>query len=1689
MSGVLLGSALEEAVKKLPKALKPEAVVPELKKLGVKDEELKLSGIGVLLPEVLAKQVKDAKGRVDLTGQINDTGVFDDFPYNGLSEFIETKRSDAFSTSLRGYGPGQEAPGFESYIFDSVKGNQRKLNYRERIYDFSAPNSVNDGSTHFTEPNYLMHTRGFDGLIANKDTHVVAEVQSDLHQKDKAAGRLEGNGSAEAIDEQLAWLNKSDKELRASYSDVIKDVPELADPKELLTVHLENTYTNLAEAIAPDISSKDAPYLREMVAELANDPKNARDTFVGLSRLPEKGKIVLGKVLAAQSEVRALRAEGQDISYEEAVRLVQKMSYEHDYQLKRRDVMRLTGAIMSGDRAYVAEQMLKVYGEKDAPWRDSWARKGLENELKEAIAAGKEQFAVPIKDAAPYGRIRTTASARQKIESSFAAEAAKAAQGKPANIDAVTKLAIEQFETQSPSFAASLGRALEVAWDLGEPLDFDDVMAQAAKDANIPVGRPMGPLMEEYGKGKFDLRYESALSQAGIRSRLGKDVVEDYDVKDINEFFADRVRRGELDKDIADLAAKKTISALRELKPVDYRDLIEEAAKEAGFEPAPRLHYTSRKQGDWTIDDMKQMEGVLEKRLTSSLLARDGDAELEAGLRPFVKLDISNDDFRRAVRDAITYAERVKERGDPMALAVARFMSNVNESASKLTRARLTENRAILGKYEYDRSGIETLAPELVEAAKQVLPKLHSNMSPKEEEALFDSLVKATPRNFDFYDGGDAADQVKSLFREYINSADPDEFDMQYMLAEVSKFLPSSGKGSDKVKQLVRSDGVQRWYESNVDGTVKKLGRILEADTPLVEHNGVLYRTIDLTKPGVKEKADSAFKLYAGGGAVAYYMALQQGVGEEDLHQYMLDQGFTEADIQFAQENQSKVAQALNEGIPKEAIDEYLRPEPQQTTNEPPPALPTDSKEKQETFGKLLSGELLPADELLAAAQVVKPNMSSVTTRTAAFFGRDESVKTAEAAELAMIKNIKELMSARGVIVDFQEGEWVIETPAGVEKVTPSWLQQIAAERGEVVGSIAGGIAGAIKGGAVAPPTPWSKAAGVFLGGTAGAIAGGVVGTELDYVYQSMRIQEEMSAEIAAHKALTASEAAALGEALGLGVYKFGGTIWRGAVRAKNYLLDGNTEGARKALRDVFFLSDDEVDEIVTRFEKLVDTKGMGTAQKEITAVASTLPGADVLVKAASAIDPVASRAVVKSATERANQLLTASKQGTTETARLLKQDLDSYVDDVKTFYGDVKQEAASNPRNKYYKFNLEGVAVKPVLESLAEKITDPAVREKFLLQMSSAQRYTDNRTFTDLIELRQLVNEFRFNKRISKAEDYQALDEVITNIDDKLEKGAKWLFGKDSDRWLKDFADARAMYAEMKTVQNNALYRLVNRPGITPEAVSNALLKYSDAIDGTYERVMSVLPKDMRRLAERDMISKLVDKYTVGQESGIRATQFPMLAKDLSTRSFVDEDSRQLVKAISDLSDTFRNDIRLSQSAGMIKIPEFQSYLTADPAVRAKLELASTIFNQIKQRIPGSKASREIALVKNAAKFLETPLNAKTVAQLKEEAKDFVSLDQQILAIQRQTGEALASEMDASGIKIKLYGNGKILKTQGTGAAMEIPAHRIASPEIARQAAITEGLSVDSKLLDDVLKRYGFKAVQYGSDKVRLLD
>lgn len=958
------------------------------------------------------------------------------------------------------------------------------------------------------------------------------------------------------------------------------------------------------------------------------------------------------------------------------------------------------------------------------------------------------------------------------------------------------------------------------------------------------------------------------------------------------------------------------------------------------------------------------------------------------------------------------------------------------------------------------------------------------------------------------------SDAEKDTIYNAIDSVAAGDFDdfgaaLRYAITDVQNdpdFITNEAPGfiNYATQSLMRSPGVQKWYETAVEPTAAKLAKQMGAEFKIVNQDGVQYAVIDLTK-GANTKN---FTLYAAGAPLAAYTALQEGYSEEEVYQGMLDQGYTEAEATDALAKAPKVAEAKANDYTDEEINEFFnsqqpQPGPEEvevkdaTTGEPyMPKSDTGDVKSDVAYEAIVGNKQLTAEELVVALQTVYPDMSSVTTRMMAFFGDEDAAIKAQRTEAAAIEAVKQGFANRGAQAEFIDGEWYVvnskDNPDDIVRITPGMWDSFWAARGETMGAVMGGIAGGKVGLDATAGTPnlYAKAIGLVGGSIAGAVAGSVIGTELDYLRDAVTLSEELSAEVSAHKALTAAEASVVGDLVGLGVLKAGAATFKGIVRAKDFIVGGNTEGAKQALRDTMFLRESEIDEVVAKLSKVIDTSTMSRAQQEITATALLLPGTQDLVRAAGVIDPKASRAVVRAINDRAADVLKTTGELAGPGAPVkLYEDLNAYTQQTKEYYTAVKTAAATAPRAKYYKFNIDRAALEPVYEQLRSNIQDPATLEKFILQVNKARQHTNGRTFEDLIELRQLVNDFAFNRKITNGKAIGTLREVIDNLDNHIERGSKFVFGTDkASTWLKEFGQAKAEYAKMKSLERNTLAKLVRRPGVQPELISKALLRYATSVDGTYEHVMGILPPASRKVVEGDMINTLADKFAIGEAGGPRAVHFPALAQELNAIQFLTPEARKVKAAINELGDVFQNDVPLAESTGMMTVPKFQSYLTADPVVRAKFAAASTVFNFVKTLTPG-EAGRQASLLRNTAKFLETPLNAKTLKEFADELGDSVNLSQEILAVQRAQGEAIAKGMDRNAARIKFYGDKDVLSTKGPGGEIAIPRHRIATKAMAEGIANREAVSLqDRKALDLVLSKYGFKAIEYGSDKVRLL-
>lgn len=866
--------------------------------------------------------------------------------------------------------------------------------------------------------------------------------------------------------------------------------------------------------------------------------------------------------------------------------------------------------------------------------------------------------------------------------------------------------------------------------------------------------------------------------------------------------------------------------------------------------------------------------------------------------------------------------------------------------------------------------------------------------------------------------------------------------------------------------------------------------------------------------------------------------ALGQGYSAADVTGYLKSQGYNETAIADIMTTSGNIKQARDSGYSDDEVKQYLDSTQTTVTNsQRQPTNPVDTKgewagsnfgrtdrpvyditadtarrdwasdtygisnmdAKNAMYNRMVSGEQMSAEDLLTSMKVLAPNMASMTTRASAFFGNQEAMQKAQEGLQASRSRIIEMANKRGLNLEWDElnGAFVANTDNGPVPIDESAWSDLLAQKGEIIGGVAGGIYGLRAGSAFGASLPPLLRAATAAGGSiAGAAIGSATGAQFDYMYQAIKLQEDMEGSVMAHKALTAAEVSVVSDVLTLGVLKTGGATMKGFKRIKDLIVDGNSKGAYDALKNMEFLTDDAAEQTVNQLARISGQNGLDVSksfeEQAVAAVAVTRPGAEGLVAAAAAVNPRASGAVAQAINNRARDLLATTSKATPDSLpQVLRDDLGNYVADVKNAYSAVKARGAQAPYGSRFRFDVEKLAIEPVLQNLAKQITDPTTQQKFLLQMSRVNDLTDGRTFADLLELRQLVNEFKYNKNIRNARDFESLNSVITKIDGTIERSAGYVFGdaKAGAEWLGDFYTSRVAYSKMKQLEENVMYKALTKDGVDAKSITNTLGRYISSLDGTFDEVVSKLPAKTKVNVENSVVDILANKYTAGVGDGIRATNFPMLASELKKVNLTTPAARQMRAAVNELSEVFKNDVPLSQITGSIQIPKFQSYLTTDPIARVKYEVASGIFNYVKTLIPG-KSQNSLALVSKTAKLLENPMNAKLMSELMEETAGKVNIAPNIIKLQQEAARAAAAGKDAAMPRVKLYGDGSVLSAKaGSGAEQQIPLHRIASFDQALEIATTEGIRpTDTKLLDAVLSNYGFKAVQQGADKVRVL-
>lgn len=553
--------------------------------------------------------------------------------------------------------------------------------------------------------------------------------------------------------------------------------------------------------------------------------------------------------------------------------------------------------------------------------------------------------------------------------------------------------------------------------------------------------------------------------------------------------------------------------------------------------------------------------------------------------------------------------------------------------------------------------------------------------------------------------------------------------------------------------------------------------------------------------------------------------------------------------------------------------------------------------------------------------------------------------------------------------------------------VDSSLMNSVFNSKGEIMGGISGAITGARVGataGTMVLPG-WGTAIGTGIGSVAGGAMGAMAGRGVDMVLNSYVLREQLEADLAWTQMKEAGIADATFGIIGAGVMKLGAQGLKSVMRGYDLVLAGNSKGAYNALLENMLIDESQAKELVEQWEKLSGrtAPGKNFQERAISVITTTQQGGDVFLQPSVGKDPKLANTIVADVNARAKGLYKAIDEVDAAGAgKLLQSDLKAYKADVEEFYGLVKAEGGEAIDGTDFRFDYEKLAIRPALEAIEQNIDNPRIKERFAAYLSRIDSNTGGRTFSDLIDLRQAVNNFKYSTSKMGKKDVETVNGVLARIDSTIAKAAKEYMDHPED-WMANWKTAKSEYSKMKVLEQNVLYKAINKKGATEESIARAIKDKINALDGTFDQVLEKLPPATRRTTEAAIIRAMTDKFTIGRATDLQATHFPMLSDALKGMDIRTPEARRLVKAIDEMAKVFKNDVNLGQLSGRLTVPQFQSYLTTDPVMRAKFELASTSFQWIKRMAP-TKEGNNLALVRKVSQLLENPMNART-------AEDFV--------------------------------------------------------------------------------------------------
>jgi hypothetical protein len=565
-----------------------------------------------------------------------------------------------------------------------------------------------------------------------------------------------------------------------------------------------------------------------------------------------------------------------------------------------------------------------------------------------------------------------------------------------------------------------------------------------------------------------------------------------------------------------------------------------------------------------------------------------------------------------------------------------------------------------------------------------------------------------------------------------------------------------------------------------------------------------------------------------------------------------------------------------------------------------------------------------------------------------------------------------------------------------------------------VAGTIAGGanIAGGITAGTLAfraapGPVPLKMAASVLAGAAVGALGQGV-----DSFRNTLLLKEKLDVELMHSQMVETGMFDLVAGIIGETTFKLGAKTIGGVYNTLKSLTTKNGAAAQKLLHDMYNIDEAQAKALVESYEKKIGLRSSYSSKRdqELQILSQTNPDNENLVALAAKVNPAGGLKVAKSISERADDVISTSKAFSADNriGGILADELNNYKIAVKENFGSVRQEAVDVLDNTDYTFDYNKTGLDPLLESMQSGIGDQYQEMAFSRLLNQAKqigstRNTDTpqlvdvtgapistttpdiklRQFSDLLDLRKMVNGVKSNKSLKTLSSEKAVDSVVKSIDVEIEKAVKAAMDN-GEEWLVKWKNTNVNYSEMLKLNDNVLHNTLVASAKDPKQIMKILTSHINDSDGTFVDVLNKLPPKILELTENTIIDFYVQGKQVakGVPGGFRAINFNQLAENIKDIPFKSKSARDHRDAIMQQALVFKNDVHTSAAARQVSIAKFDAILGSDPVVRTKIATMRAAYNYGRQFFPG-RAGESAALVMKMAKVMDNPLSHKNTKEL----------------------------------------------------------------------------------------------------------